>query len=324
MDWPSLYELFRCASQGGMRASKWTNSLLIFLDPTHVHPASIYGDEWSEDEQLLYYRGSGQVGDQHPDQRANRWLTESAVRGVRVFCFETLEPGQHTFRGEMRLVGDPSFTKEPDRNGDLRQVCVFPLAFLKTGVKPASPLRPKTGVRPQTIASSLQATRAERHQAHLELEAVLRELGMGLGFDARPKATDPMTTSGTADMDGTLMPDSSPILAEMDVLWLTNDRLRAAFGVATPGTLETWLLRVADLAVLREVNSQCVFLVGAADLVERFRAAMLRPALAALPVDISRCFRYIDSAELVALYTACMPLIGSLSADSVLSIATGL
>ena len=43
LDWPSLYDHFRCASQGGMRYSSWTNSLLIFLDPHDVLPDSIYG-----------------------------------------------------------------------------------------------------------------------------------------------------------------------------------------------------------------------------------------------------------------------------------------
>ena len=52
-----LMDTFLCSSQGGMRRSKRTNSLVLISDQT-----KLYNDRWQGD--ILHYTGMGQTGDQ--------------------------------------------------------------------------------------------------------------------------------------------------------------------------------------------------------------------------------------------------------------------
>lgn len=54
-----LREVFKCSTQGGMRRSLDTNTLVLVSN----HVKSIYGDRWIGD--TLHYTGMGLVGDQY-------------------------------------------------------------------------------------------------------------------------------------------------------------------------------------------------------------------------------------------------------------------
>jgi len=56
-----LHKTFKCGTQGGMRRSLSTNTLVIVSDKTKP----FYTDEWKED--VLHYTGMGQKGDQRLD-----------------------------------------------------------------------------------------------------------------------------------------------------------------------------------------------------------------------------------------------------------------
>lgn len=58
LDNKKLCELFLCSPQGGMRKSNRTNTLVLITN----HLNSIYNDIWKDD--ILYYTGMGQLGDQ--------------------------------------------------------------------------------------------------------------------------------------------------------------------------------------------------------------------------------------------------------------------
>ncbi len=54
-----LIEIFQCGSQGGMRRSHKTGTLVIVSDPTKA----VYEDRWDQDG-VLHYTGMGLKGDQ--------------------------------------------------------------------------------------------------------------------------------------------------------------------------------------------------------------------------------------------------------------------
>lgn len=121
-----IKEAFGGSTQGGMRRSKETNSLILISKH-----GSIYGDKWISDENgggdTLLYTGMGQVGDQSANYMQNKTLAESRSNGITVYLFESEVPTEYYYRGEVYLSGDPFFSEGLDSEGHLRKTIIFPL-----------------------------------------------------------------------------------------------------------------------------------------------------------------------------------------------------
>jgi 5-methylcytosine-specific restriction protein A len=120
-----LATIFRCSSQGGLRRSLRSNSLIIVSD----HTKSIYEDRWVADD-VLHYTGIGLEGDQSLAYAQNKALAESTDSGLSAYLFEVYESGRYLFRGAVALCGEPFQEIQPDINNDLRKVWVFPLQII--------------------------------------------------------------------------------------------------------------------------------------------------------------------------------------------------
>ncbi|SHI46665.1 HNH endonuclease [Desulfofundulus thermosubterraneus] len=123
-----LVEIFRCSSQGGMRRSHQTNTLVIVSD----HTRSIYEDRWVGN--TFHYTGMGQRGDQSLEFMQNKTLAESNQNGVEVHLFEVFVPGKYTYMGRVELAGQPYQEIQPDADGNPRRVWVFPLRLVDTSL----------------------------------------------------------------------------------------------------------------------------------------------------------------------------------------------
>ena len=66
-----LCAVFKCSTQGGMRRSLTTNSLVLVSN----HVASIYDDRWIGD--TFHYTGMGQQGDQSLSSAQNKTPLQS-------------------------------------------------------------------------------------------------------------------------------------------------------------------------------------------------------------------------------------------------------
>jgi len=119
-----LMDIFKCSNSGGMRRSLRTNSLIIVSD----HTKSIYEDRWIDN--VFHYTGMGLEGPQSLEYMQNRTLTEMHSNGVEVYLFEVFEPGVYTYIGQVQLVIAPYQEQQPDINGRLRNVWVFPLKLI--------------------------------------------------------------------------------------------------------------------------------------------------------------------------------------------------
>ena len=82
-----LSELFKCSSQGGMRRSHATESLVLIADHTH----SLYENRWIDGR--FHFSGIGTRGDQQLEVGQNRTLAESEGNDVSIFLFEVFESG---------------------------------------------------------------------------------------------------------------------------------------------------------------------------------------------------------------------------------------
>ena len=116
-----LSRIFSCSTQGGMRRSHTTNTLVIVSN----HIKSIYDDRWLDD--TFHYTGMGTKGDQSLDFAQNKTLSESNDNGVSVHLFEVFVEKEYSYIGQVELSNSPYFEKQPDEDGLTREACVFPL-----------------------------------------------------------------------------------------------------------------------------------------------------------------------------------------------------
>lgn len=115
-----LCKIFGCSSQGGMRRSKKTNTLVLITKKSN----SPYTDYWEGD--ILHYTGMGQQGDQSLTFMQNRTLAESNSNGIALHLFEYSQK-QYTYCGIVKLVQEPYRSVQKDITGTDRTVYIFPL-----------------------------------------------------------------------------------------------------------------------------------------------------------------------------------------------------
>jgi 5-methylcytosine-specific restriction enzyme A len=116
-----LCDIFKVSTQGGMRRSLRTSSLVIVSN----HVESIYHDRWEGD--VLHYTGMGQTGDQKLDSAQNKTLNECSTNGVAVHYVETFAKNEYRYVGQVELAGEPYQERQPDKVGQRRLVWVFQL-----------------------------------------------------------------------------------------------------------------------------------------------------------------------------------------------------
>jgi 5-methylcytosine-specific restriction enzyme A len=120
LDNNQIGETFKCSTQGGMRRSHATNTLVIISDHT-----KLYEDKWVGE--VFHYTGMGKKGHQDLNFAQNKTLAQGNENGVHVHLFEVLEPKRYIYMGEMKLVGEPYEEEQLDEDNKLRSVWVFPL-----------------------------------------------------------------------------------------------------------------------------------------------------------------------------------------------------
>lgn len=152
-----LCRIFQCSSQGRMRRSHTTNTLVITSNP--MRPVS--QDVWRGN--VLHYTGMGTKGDQDINFAQNKTLNESKTNGVDVFLFEQPVTNQYHFQGRVELADEPFQEYQQDVDGSNRQVWVFPVRVVDQG-GPA-PLPEETWQERGEIVQ-----RAARRMSDVELE----------------------------------------------------------------------------------------------------------------------------------------------------------
>ena len=120
---------FKCGTQGGMRRSHKTNSLVLVSN----HLKSLYDDRWIGES--FHYTGMGTKGDQSINFMQNKTLNESNNNGVNVYLFEVFEANKYIYIGKVILNASPYVEEQLDIDNIARKVVVFPLS-LESGAIP--------------------------------------------------------------------------------------------------------------------------------------------------------------------------------------------
>ena len=121
-----IVKIFRCGNMGGMRKSNTKNALVLIS--FHDKVDRLYEDYWRDD--ILYYTGMGQTGDQDINFAQNKTLAESRSTGVTVYLFEMFNDQRYMYRGIVQLVADPFQENEKDVDKMTRKVWKFPLKLV--------------------------------------------------------------------------------------------------------------------------------------------------------------------------------------------------
>ncbi|NPV45148.1 MAG: hypothetical protein HPY70_14435 [Firmicutes bacterium] len=80
-----------------------------------------------DDNNIFHYTGMGLVGEQRLDYAQNKTLAHSKENGIEVHLFEVFEPKKYVYQGVVELADDPYQEEQFDKNGNLRNVWIFPL-----------------------------------------------------------------------------------------------------------------------------------------------------------------------------------------------------
>ena len=78
-----IVKIFKCGNMGGMRKSNTKNALVLIS--FHDKTDRLYEDYWRDG--VLYYTGTGQIGDQDLETPPNKTLAESQRNGITVYLF---------------------------------------------------------------------------------------------------------------------------------------------------------------------------------------------------------------------------------------------
>ena len=120
----ALRKKFDCGNAGGILPSNKNKAVVIVSN----HIKGIYSDRWEDD--ILHYTGAGQEGDQKLIGN-NKALLEAKSKGYTVYFFEVLKKDEYIYRGIVEVVGEPYQEDQPDKNGNMRKVWMFPVRLVK-------------------------------------------------------------------------------------------------------------------------------------------------------------------------------------------------
>ena len=123
-----LCSLFKCSTQGGMRRSRDTNTLVLIAKQYPDSDVPYY-DVW--DGSRFHYTGMGMEGDQSLGRSQNETLANSRqINDLGIFLFEVFSPKIYTYQGQVMLAGEPYQETQRDFKKELRNVWIFPLKLV--------------------------------------------------------------------------------------------------------------------------------------------------------------------------------------------------
>jgi 5-methylcytosine-specific restriction protein A len=193
IDNSQLNKLFLCSTQGGMRRSHRTSSLVIISN----HTKSVYEDRWVADD-VIHFTGIGLVGDQSLAQAPNKTLAESADNGITPYLFEVYESGKYLFRGQVVLFDAPYQEIQPDQKDNLRKVWIFPLRVIGSDadyklpgalIKKKQRTKERTARRLSDKELFARAVQSKKHPIHRKVASTTYERNVYIAELARRRAS---------------------------------------------------------------------------------------------------------------------------------------
>lgn len=120
-----LIEAFGGSFMRGMNICNKTGTLVLISK--HV-TNRIYGDSFAFHNDIIYYTGEGQRGDQTLQAAGNKKLYNSVRDNTPVHLFVVYKNREYKYFGLVKFSGDIKWEYEPDVDGVNRKVIRFPLS----------------------------------------------------------------------------------------------------------------------------------------------------------------------------------------------------
>lgn len=149
IDNTTLVTIFRCSSQGAMRRSVGTGSLVLIAD----HTRSACEEKWTGN--IFHFTGRGIYGERGSSFYQNKTLFESKETGTRLFFFEVFKEGDYTYMGEAELADNPYLSRQTGRDNTVHDVTVYPLK-LRGDAHPPLPGKEPPATKEEIIRKKAQ------------------------------------------------------------------------------------------------------------------------------------------------------------------------
>lgn len=125
-----LIDAFGGSFMRGMNICNKTKTLVLISK--HMSNR-IYEDSFGFHNDILYYTGEGRNGDQTLNSSGNKKLYFSNRDNTPVYLFVVYKKKEYKYFGQVKFVGDISWSNENDVDGNLRKVIKFPLSRINNG-----------------------------------------------------------------------------------------------------------------------------------------------------------------------------------------------
>ncbi len=113
-----------------------------------------------------------------------------------------------------------------------------------------------------------------------------------------------------------LDPESGNLVRHIDVIWVTGNKIEAAFEVEVSTSIYSGLLRMSDLIALSPNTAFDLYIVAPDDREPEVRKQMLRPTFEAYKPPMRKRCRFISATKLAAALAAVEPLKGHVEAKA--------
>lgn len=122
----NICSLFQTSLEAGISISEETNTIVLIIYKLY----EVYRDRWEKD--ILLFTASGLYGNQSMSSYLIRALYESInIGGKDLHVFGDAGNNLYIYLGRFKREGEPFREDQPDANGKMRKVFVFPLKFAK-------------------------------------------------------------------------------------------------------------------------------------------------------------------------------------------------
>lgn len=128
----AIKEATGCVPYSGIAINKKNKHILLVSKVED----NIYHDH--QEGPILFYRGAGQVGDQTVTRGSNKTLYNALKKINKYHVYLAIKDKNYIFKGEVILsknYSDVLYERKPDKNGDERQVVIFPLEIKDNNYK---------------------------------------------------------------------------------------------------------------------------------------------------------------------------------------------
>jgi len=226
-------------------------------------------------------------------------LVSRVEEDVGIHLHDVIERSEHARSWSGYIRGSPQRLPKEDGEYIAQRLSEIEQQAIGQPIEP--PIHIEVGEE-EVIAAQPQATVERTERIHERIQHRLLTLGRDLGFDLWVARNDRGSNHG-GERFGDISVKALPISFDettrrtielIDVLWLDNNRIEAAFEIESTTSIFSGLLRMGDLLAMQPNIDIPLFIVAPHERRKAVLREIRRPVFASLPSPLAKACRYIS------------------------------